>query len=260
MAVLVQPVTGRGAWNKRGVGGTLSLDGTAPGEFYRAPAGASKMIGAATARKVKAAQPVDTNEYATWRAVYAIQVEIQVELDGVFGNDTAQGLKEWQGRVGLKPDGIFGQASSKWMFQRYLQGAAGNVSKPHHDLYRAANGHTWSESSMDPGCVGTSTPEDLGLCQINGRWHPDLSADFRLAPRVALPWQVQFVQDNIDAMGGNIGDGIAAYMLGVGGTKQWVVAGRPDVWVRFVSTGGITQRISTPVRAYIDNVWKNGLL
>jgi hypothetical protein len=255
---LVQPSTGRGAWNKKGVGGTLNLDGTGPGEFYRAPAGSSKMIGSATSKKVKAGDPVDANDYAVWRAVVAIQTEIEVLADGIFGNDTAAALKAWQTRNGIGADGIFGQGSAKKMFQPLLQSATGNISGAHKDLYRAANGHTWSESSLDPGCVGPTTPEDLGLCQINGRWHPDMTAAARLDPRAALRWQAQFVQDNLEAMGNNTRDGIAAYLLGVGGAKQWVASGRPDVWVRKSPDGVVQSTIQ--VKTYVDNVWKNGTL
>jgi peptidoglycan hydrolase-like protein with peptidoglycan-binding domain len=219
------------------------------------------MIGSATNKALASGKAVNINDYAVLRAVVAIQREVGADPDGIFGPDTGKKLTAWQSSHGVGADGVFGQGSSKAMFMPMLERAVKSIENPHKDLLRVARGHTWSESSLDPGCVGPSTPEDLGLCQINGRWHPDMTAEARLDPDTALRWQANFVQQNIASMSGNVRDGIAAYLLGVGGAKQWVGAGRPDVWTRVIDVGqGVKQNVSTPVKQYVDTVWANGAL
>jgi hypothetical protein len=247
VAVLVvnisYPQNGRGAWSA--LGGTLSLDGKSAGIYYRVAADPAKYIGKSTATAVAAGKTVSVNDYAVFRAVMAIQTEIGAGVDGVFGPETSKRLAAWQDSKGLVDDGIFGQTSAKAMFLPLLEAACKKVTNASPDLTRVARGHTMSESSWDPGAVGFTTPLDLGLCQINGQWHPDLSPEARLNPRIALPWQASFVESNIDAMNGNIRDGIAAYMLGIGGARTWVADGRPDVWR------------GVDVKSYIDGVLKN---
>lgn len=235
MAVtLIIPSAGRGAW--RGVGGTLNGAGTAPGPYYRAPgAGASvAMPGLAGYRAVKAGVPVDVNDYAVYRAVQALQVELNLVADGLFGNDTATRLKAWQTLHGLTPDGVLGPTSAGLLW-RGLTETLVRSSTITPTVLPIACGHLQWESAWDAGAVGSFTPQDLGLGQINGLAHPTLTPEFRTNPRTAIPFVAGLVMDNLNAMG-NERDAIAAYNLGITGARRWVAAGRPqfvgatDVW------------------------------
>lgn len=249
---IITGTKGRGAWNKNGVGGTLSSTGDAPGRYYCAPATGSglDMPGLAGARAVRNGTEVSIDEYAVYAAVRAIQTRCGIVVDGIFGQDTAAAVKGFQRSAKVTDDGVVGPATSKAMWASLATAEAIKVD-PDPNLSQMLSGHIGWESGWDVGAVGGSTPQDLGLGQINGPSHPDLDADERLSPYTALPWMASFVDSNLTAMGRNTRDGIAAYNLGVGGAKSWVSVGRPAVWTRTVKGKTIT----TEVKKYIDNVW-----
>lgn len=236
---LSYPTHGRGAWT--GVGGTLSADGTGPGMYYRAPAGKAQMPGLVASRALVAGDIVDINTYAVYKAVQAIQREVNVAEDGLYGTDTAAAVKTWQDHEGLATDGIFGPISAKVMFKPVAVKAARNLTT-NSTLTRLTVGHIGFESSWDPGAVGYPDPRDLGIGQINGSAYPDLIPNFRLTPRLAVAFVANLVFDNLNAMVFNERDAIAAYNLGVAGARGWIIAGRPDIYK------------SKDVKAYIDGV------
>ena len=225
---IVYPTTGRGAWSR--FGGTLSLDGTAPGPFYRAPAATSVMPGRRAFNADRDKTVVGINEYAVWRAVAAIQTVVYSVPDGRFGSQTANAVRGWQKLSGLVADGIFGPASARVMWLPLVAEATTSVEHRSMLLMKLLTGHTGYESQWDPGAVGSTTPQDLGLNQINGAAHPGLTADFRLNPITSLRWAADFINENLDVFHGVEDDAIAAYNLGRGGARAWIDAGRPDTF------------------------------
>lgn len=228
-------VPGRGSWNNTGRGGTLGLDGAGSGPFYRSPATPMPMTGTTGSRALAAGDTCHINDYATFMAVKAIQNELGMLKDGKFGSMTGAAVKRFQESKGLVADGIYGPVSGREMFRPVALRAARDVSTDVR-LTEMVMGHVGWESGWDPGAVGGTTPQDLGLGQINGPAHKDMSVEVRLDPRQALPWVARFIQSNLAAMNNVERDGIAAYNLGVGGARDWVTLGRPrmyknrDVW------------------------------
>lgn len=224
-ATVTKVVSGRGAWSN--IGGTLNSAGTAPGPYYKAPAsGAYKdMPGSKGADAVKNSGTVDMNYFAVYMGVRAIQRHLGTPDDGVWGPNTDSKCKDWQKAHSLTADGICGPNTTKAMFLPLLNKSAGSDDQ----VYYCCRGHVGHESAWDPAAVGFQTPEDLGLCQINGPAHPDMSAQERLRPEDSLPWVARFVANNLAVMGNRV-DGIAAYLLGTGGAQQWVKADRPTMF------------------------------
>lgn len=239
---------GRGAWPLNGTGGTLSDRGDAPGGYYRAPTGKSAMPGLIGARAARSGGACTLNEYAVYMAVRAIQQRVGADPDGVFGPDTGKRLGVWQANHGITPDEVFGPQSGKRMFRPLAVAAAIRLSAI-KDFHLVVAGHIGHESWWDPGAIGVSTPADLGLGQINGPSHPDMSAEQRLTPAVSIPWVADFALANITAMKGNLRDGIAAYNLGIGGARSWVAAGRPTQW----GTTNVPKYIASVLAAGADD-------
>lgn len=231
MVQLTYATKGRGAWPKSGVGGTLNADGTAAGQYYRAPADGSPMAmpGYVGYMLLAAGAPVDVNFYAVHQGVRAIQREIGATVDGLFGPATAARLTTWQTEKRLPADGVFGPQSAQAMFTTIAAALAKNISGS-TTTSRLVLGHVPVESGWDPAAVGLSTPHDLGLGQINGDAHLDLTPEYRLTPRLALTAVATIVQADLAAMNWIVRDAIAAYNLGVGGARAWVKAGHPAVF------------------------------
>lgn len=254
MSIYTYPKAGRGAWSA--VGGTLSLDGRNPGSYYRAPASGKydDMPGATAHKALKAGTPVEINSFAVFMGVRAIQAQLGVKPDGLFGGDTGAAVKAFQAKYPARcgvADGIVGPRTSRALFERLLSAACAGRTTAALTLEFLVRGHVGHESSWDPGAVGWVTPQDLGLGQINGPSHPDMDEVERLTPGVSLPWVATFVDGNVVAMKGVLDDGIAAYLLGVSGARTWVKLGRPAVWVRSNADG---DTISTDVADYIADV------
>lgn len=231
MVTITYPTYGRGAWDTDGAGGTLVSDGTAAGMYYRTPATDSHMAmpGYVAYKLLAAGAPVDVNFFAVYCAVKAIQREVGATQDGLFGPATAARLVTWQNEHRLVPDGEFGPATARAMFIPIAHAITATVSTSSM-VAKLVAAHVKVESGWDPGAVGASTPHDLGLGQINGTAHPELSAEYRLNPRLALGSVARIVLENCEAMHWVVGDAIAAYNLGLGGAAAWVKAGRPAVF------------------------------
>lgn len=251
---ITYPTRGRGAWSSSGLGGTINAAGTKPGSYYRAPATGSglEMIGLRAFRAVRDGKPVDVNYYATFMAVKAYQAFFGSTPDGIWGPKTDQSVKSWQSANGLTADGVLGPKTSKAIFKPMAEKMAYDVNKTHPELKKMVVGHLGWESAWDAGAVGGSTPVDLGLGQINGPAHPNMSEQDRLTPSTALLWVAQFVNSNLVAFNYNVRDGVSAYNLGQGGTRSWIKDGRPDVWIN--GSGRTVE-----VKKYIDNVLALGV-
>lgn len=246
---IVYGETGRGAWPaKTGRGGTLNSSGTGPGPYYRKRrwGSSAKLVGKVGADAVKNQQPVSIDYYAVYKAVQTIQRWLGAEADGVYGRETKNVVKQWQSEMNLKADGVFGPTAARALFEPVILREASKADPGSAVLGPIVVGHISWESGFDPGAVGGVSPHDLGLCQINGIAHPDMSVDKRLTSLPSIKWAVDFVKSNLDEFPNNLDAGIAAYNLGKGGARSWVRAGSPDVWERDGKT--------TDVRRYVDEI------
>lgn len=241
-ALLTYTSAGRGAWPTGGRGGTLSADGTGPGRFYRsvAPKAVAPTVGLAGYRASAASATCPVDEYAVHRAVAAVQAELRervllgadgrpLTVDGLWGPNTDHAVRGWQARCGVPVDGVFGPVTSRALFQGQAVRAGGQLD-PGGVVARILIGTIEVESRWDPGAVGASTPQDLGLGQLNGPAHPQLPAASRLDPRVALPYVAGLIAGNLEAFSGQARDAVAAYRYGRTGAREWVAAGRPQMW------------------------------
>jgi peptidoglycan hydrolase-like protein with peptidoglycan-binding domain len=256
---ITYPARGRGAWSNRGMGGTVSSDGLLPGRYFRASAlGLTKGPGYTGYRAVQDGQPVSIDDYAVHRAVLAIQTELRERgitssdgkpllLDGVWGAKVDSAIKSFQARTpGLTPDGVFGRLSSKALFTPLVEKAAAQADPLHRaELTRVMVGTVGWESNWDPAAVGGLTPNDVGLGQINGAAHPDMSVNDRLDPKKSLPFVAALIDSNLKAFGYRLDESVAAYNLGQGGARSWVRAGKPQYW-----PAGTTN----DVHRYIDRI------
>jgi soluble lytic murein transglycosylase-like protein len=158
--------TGRAAWPAGGRGGTLALDGS-PGPYYLFKAGAP-VVGSAASSTLDAR--------AVHYGVRAIQAALgwwghKIPVDGLFGASTAQAVTAFQKSVPtrpypdtvrpLEPAGVVGRWTAYHLFSGMLDAYAQRYSVPAGPL----RGVVELESAWDPGAVGGTTPQDLGLAQ-----------------------------------------------------------------------------------------------
>lgn len=244
---------GRGAW--RGVGGTLDDAGKLPGRYYVNAATGVALVGQVGFDADRASSSVDLNFYAVYRGVVAIQERLGIAADGLFGPMSKSAVAAFQKANGLFADGIYGPASARVMWRPDVQSAVvAQDSLRASDLLRMCLGTISIESGWDQGAVGRSTPDDVGIMQISRKNHPDMSTDMCLTPKLAIPYGVRLIDNNLRAMNWNVRDGVAAYNLGVQGARDWVAAGRPDYFPRLVN--GVTVQVN--VKGYIDKILAAG--
>lgn len=240
-------MSGRGAWPASGLGGTKKYkDGTKSGPYYYLGTGQ------------KVAYEVDKNGFAVWRAVVAYQRALNRRLngdipeDGVFGPITSEAVLRFQTANREQtgdPWGGIGPETSRALLYPDLQAYV----RRHEDERVTENmvsGTIAQESLWDAGAVGFLDDTDLGLAQINGPSHPTLSPVERLYPVVAFDFVCNYYTNALNALDGNVRDSVAAYNLGIGGARQWIAAGRPDLWSP--TPGGRVRE----VKKYIDTILK----
>ena len=233
---ITTPDLGRGAWAVNGSGGTLSVDGKKPGPYYRAPAPGSstKMPGLTAALARRNDHSVSVNDYAVHMGVKALQRQIGATQDGILGPKSEAAIKAWQKAHGLVADGVPGPKTFRAMLEPLAIAAAKKAAFDRrvdsNVLVEMVIGHIGHESAWDPGAVGYSTPDDLGLCQINGRWHPSESIEERLTPETALAYAAGVViAGNLIALEGDEDAAIFAYNVGIYGARRWVQLGKPAI-------------------------------
>lgn len=252
-AIITYPGQGRGAWPTNGAGGTLNTDGTAPGRYYRSVAAGTSLgtVGLNGYRADKGNLKCSVDDYAVWRAVAGIQTELRqmghlapdTVADGLYGRLTGQGVATFQKANGLVADGVYGPATSRALWEPVARSTAVDVDPAHaNQLTPILVGTLNWESGWDPGAVGATTPQDLGLAQINGPAHPELSADQRLDPRTAISMAAGLIAANLRYFGYRTDAAIAAYNLGRAGASRWLLDGSPDIWG------------ARDVRSYIDHI------
>lgn len=237
-------MNGRGAWAVSGKGGTLQTDGKRPGPYYCLAASGTRKVG-------DIEKGADINGRAVKAGVVAIQRALgrrrfKVKVTGVFDAATKAAVAKFQSAnmPGQNPWGGVGPETAKALFlwDVKVRGEAGGVD------WRAVCGIIQNESNYDPGAVGYLDPTDLGLAQINGRAHPDLTEEDRFQPMTAITFVVEYLTSAMETFHGNERDAVASYNLGAGGTRTWIKAGRPDMWT---PAGAKTPR---DVKGYIDRI------
>ena len=225
--------TGRGAWSRTGRGGTLRKSRTriTPGPHYLMHSDPNQTIGLRAYLLKTVGMPVEQDYLATFHAVVGIQalcanyLERPIMLDGLFEAKTHQAVLDVQAHAGLTHDGIVGPGTMAKLVEPVAKGAS------------KAAGVRWSltfalmqnESALDPGAIGVLDPNDWGLAQINSLANPHISFSDAMCPSFATRYVANRLKISI-AEFGDERDAIASYNLGIGGTRQWIAAGRPDVW------------------------------
>lgn len=160
--------TGRGAWPTDGRGGTLTVDGK-PGGLYLYHAG-STIVGSAG---VGAA---DLDHRAVAFGVKAIQDALRwhgstLPVDGQYGPSTAAAVTAFQKAIPAMPftdtvhpadpAGVVGRGTAFHLFAPLASAYAQQFAVPPGVVH----GIIELESGWDPGAVGATTPQDLGLAQ-----------------------------------------------------------------------------------------------
>lgn len=149
MTMPAPAATGRGAWTTRG--------NRVNSRYYKR--GCSTLAASA-----------NQDEWAVKQGSAAIQAMLGgLVVDGSFGAKSEAAVKAFQQSHGLYPDGVAGPKTLKKMVLPLVIQKEAVYGVPD----KVAQGLVFHESGFDPGAVGSSTPLDLGLSQINTRWGTD---------------------------------------------------------------------------------------
>jgi peptidoglycan hydrolase-like protein with peptidoglycan-binding domain len=141
--------TGRGAWTTRG--------NAVGSRYYKR--------GCSTT-----AAALNQDQWAVKQGTAAIQSLLgNLVVDGAFGAKTETAVKAFQSVNGLYADGVVGPKTMQKLVARVIRPLESKYAVP----YNLAYGLVFHESGFDPGAVGSTTPLDLGLCQINTKWGTD---------------------------------------------------------------------------------------
>ncbi len=250
-------MSGRGAWSNTGRGGTLKRnadDTTTPGPYYMLAVAPVVLVGKAaqTALRVPVAPPLD--DLAVYYGVKAIQqlinlagVTPKLSEDGVLGKGSDAGIRAYQTKAGLKVDGSVGPNTMKSLLLPHIKRIGGTVKVGGQERWTVVFGFLTNEGGFDPGAVGTVDEADLGLAQINGRAHPNMTVAQRFDPMVAIQFNLDYLTEALANLNNNLRDAVLSYNLGIGGTRIWIKAGRP----RYYSPDSGPLRDTT---RYVDNV------
>ena len=236
---------GRAAWPAGGAGGTLEWHGRSPGRYYCLTAGEMPIVGSG------GWQSPDINFRAVHAGVHAIQVALNrrggfdLATNGRFNRQTRNAASKYRLSVGEDGWGGIGPHTAKLLLLPDLKGVC--ASKGLGDQWYVVCGVVQNESAWDPGAVGYVKPVDLGLAQINGDAHPDMSEKQRLNPIFAFTFICNYLVNAMRALDGNIDHAIASYNLGITGAKRWIAAGCPEL---YTPPGSITRNVP----AYIQRI------
>jgi hypothetical protein len=249
---------GRGVWPATGTGGTLTRrsDGTiVPGRWYLAaparPKGTpweeDQRISIKVWHQLRLGQAPAINDLAVFLGAKAIQKLLGFDdkgQDGIIGPNTDERIRDKQRELKVAPDGLVGPKTMRSILAPIVEAAG----RRHNVRWQVLCGKLMWEGNWDPGAVGWSDPDDLGLSQINLRAHPRVSVEEAFDPEFAIDFGARFMAENLRAFDGDERTAVAAYNLGQGGARQWRSAGSPDWWTPPWATS------PRNVRAYIDRI------
>lgn len=239
---------GRGAWPSDGRGGTLK-NPTTPGKYYLLGHGWNTPGLAAVLRFIDG-QPIPLDELAVHYGVKAIQrllnnctgLGVDLKVDGIFLAETDAAVRKLQTIGSIKVDGVVGPNTMKTLL--FLPVTSGKTDDEWHAVWGILN----YEGGWDPGAVGYADNNDWGLAQVNTKAHPHVSMEDAFNPYWAIGFIENYLQNASVYLGDNIRDQVASYNLGIGGAKQWIADGRPDVWLPSWST------IERRPNEYVDRI------
>jgi peptidoglycan hydrolase-like protein with peptidoglycan-binding domain len=240
---------GRGAWNPKGVGGTIGFSKDKPGPYYAVPTRASKLPRVGSGRWTSD----DPNERAVHGGVLAFQRALNrrgnfdLDTDGIYGNETAEAVSIFQqeGVPNTTPWGGIGPDTAKAIL---LPDLKTRCARRGFQPVQVACGVISTESGWDAAAVGFSDPRDVGLAQINHLAHPTWTEKMRLKPLYSFDFVIDYLDNSLEAFDGDLEDAIASYNLGVGGANRWISQGRPQ-W--YTPTGADEPR---DVHKYINKI------
>jgi hypothetical protein len=166
-------------------------------------------------------------------------------VTGVFDTTTRNAASRFRTSIGEDGWGGIGPATAKALLLPDLKAVC--TSKGLGDNWQVVCGVVQNESAWDPGAVGYIKPVDIGLAQINGDAHPDMTEKERLDPIFAFTFICNYLRNAMKALDGNIDHAIASYNLGITGCKRWIAAGCPEV---YTPPGSVPRNVP----AYIDRI------
>jgi len=235
---------GRSAWPKTGEGGTLEWNGKTPGRYYCLAAPGMPLVGSGGWRSK------DPNERAVHGAVLAIQralrrrLDTKLEVTGVYDRATAEAASAFRHGIGQDSWGGIGPYTAKELWLPELKALC---HRRGIDQWEVVCGVVQNESAWDPGAVGYIKPVDIGLAQINGEAHPDMSERERLSPTFSFNFVINYLLNAMKRLDGNLDHAIISYNLGVTGAKRWLAAGAPAM---YTPPGSVPR----DVLAYVDRI------
>lgn len=223
---------GRGAWNSKGVGGTLKLSKgkIVPGQYYMWSQNDWTQVGIKAYLFQMAGREPEINDLAVNHGVLAIQVllnyrGIPTPMNGVFTKETDTAVKAFQGSQNLTKDGIVGKVTMQKLLLPLIKDTAAKRSVDWKIVFGLLEG----EGNFDPGAVGYYDINDLGLSQINTLAHPDITFSEAFCASKAVNFTTTILEHRLDYFK-ELDLAIASYNLGIGGTNEWIKLGRPDPW------------------------------
>jgi hypothetical protein len=235
---------GRSAWPKAGTGGTLEWNGKTPGRYYCLAAPGMPLVGSGGWKSR------DGNERAVHGAVLAIQralrrrLDIDLKVTGVYDVATRNAASAFRTSIGQDSWGGIGPFTAKELWLPELQALC---HRRGIDQWQVVCGVVQNESAWDPGAVGYIKPVDIGLAQINGEAHPDMSERERLSPTFSFNFVISYLLNAMQRLDGNLDHAIASYNLGITGARRWLAAGAPEM---YTPPGSVPRN----VLAYIERI------
>ncbi len=135
-----------------------------------------------------------------------------VPVTGIFDPATSWAVVWAQTKLGVRPDGDCGPTTARHLFWPAVCAAARSIA-PKHDpalLASLVGGIAQHESGWDPGAVGSSTPSDLGIVQINGPANATLTAAQRFDFRAAFTYAAQRLDQALSS-GYTVAEAVCSY-------------------------------------------------